>query len=384
MRALPTLEKQRAALEKCVFCPKLCRSACPVSNAEPRETITPWGKMSMAYFAAHGDVPADTSHAAPAWACTGCGACRQACDHKNDVATTLLDARAALLSAGVAPEAAARIAEGFERHREEARDAVRALAAAGVRAPGGARAPDGVRAATVRERPTGTALLVGCAYVRGAPEEARDAVFVAAALAGGEVSLVDECCGLPLLLAGAADAFARHAAGVARSLAGASSVLVADAGCAHALRVRYPAAGAPVAPRVQHIVERAAEKLGDLPAGAPGGGRLRWHDPCQLGRGLGVYDAPRAVLARTAGRAPDEFFGCRDYAACSGGGGLLPATMPETAAGIAGARIAEHEAAGGGRVVTGCASSLASLRRAAKGRYEVDDIVTHLARALAR
>ena len=52
LRRLPTLGARKDTLEKCVFCPKLCRSACPVSNAEPRETLTPWGKMSTAYFAA--------------------------------------------------------------------------------------------------------------------------------------------------------------------------------------------------------------------------------------------------------------------------------------------------------------------------------------------
>src|ERR1700734_2218010 len=113
MRKLPVLEAQRASLEKCVFCPKLCRSACPVSNAEPRETLTPWGKMSMAYFVARGDVAEARSFAAPAWACTGCGACRQECDHKNDVATTLLLARSGLLDLGIAPEAASRAVAQF-------------------------------------------------------------------------------------------------------------------------------------------------------------------------------------------------------------------------------------------------------------------------------
>src|SRR5438552_11655851 len=95
LRRLPTLEARKAILEKCVFCPKLCRSACPVSNAEPRETITPWGKMSSAWYVASEAVAAEPAHAAPAWACTGCFACRESCDHKNDVAGTLLDARAA-------------------------------------------------------------------------------------------------------------------------------------------------------------------------------------------------------------------------------------------------------------------------------------------------
>src|SRR5277367_1945916 len=103
LRRLPTLEAKKATLETCVFCPKLCRSACPVSNADTRETVTPWGKMSLSYFAAHGDVPLDASFAAPAWACTGCMACRESCDHRNDVASTLFDARAAMMDAGVAP-----------------------------------------------------------------------------------------------------------------------------------------------------------------------------------------------------------------------------------------------------------------------------------------
>src|ERR1700729_1576690 len=108
LHRLPTLAARKDTLEKCVFCPKLCRSACPVSNAEPRETLTPWGKMSAAWMSAHGDVPFDEPHAAPAWACTDCGACTSACDHRNPVADVLLDARDAFVRARLAPAGAAR------------------------------------------------------------------------------------------------------------------------------------------------------------------------------------------------------------------------------------------------------------------------------------
>src|SRR5215467_11998433 len=104
LRRLPTLQAKKATLERCVFCPKLCRSACPVSNAEPRETLTPWGKMSSTYYVANESVPAEVPHAAPAWACTGCFACRESCEHRNDVTGTLLDARAALASIRLLPE----------------------------------------------------------------------------------------------------------------------------------------------------------------------------------------------------------------------------------------------------------------------------------------
>src|SRR5688572_27451954 len=96
-RALPLLEARRKELETCVFCPKLCRASCPVSNAEPKETLIPWGKMSLAYFLANGSVPLATGVSEPSWACTGCLACQKtACEHHNPVAATLLDARSEL------------------------------------------------------------------------------------------------------------------------------------------------------------------------------------------------------------------------------------------------------------------------------------------------
>lgn len=367
MRALPLLEPRRAELEKCVFCPKLCRSACPVSNAEPRETITPWGKMSAAWMAAHGDTPTDDSHAAPAWACTGCFACREACDHRNPVTDVLLDARDALVRAGAAPGGATRALAGFTRHDAETRAAARDLAA---------RERCDARAAT--------ALLVGCGYLRRAPREARDAVEAATKISGGPVAVVEGCCGLPLRLAGDAPAFARHARQTATSLGRFARVIVVDAGCALALRQRFPEAGVDVPTRVELLVEVAARMLSELsPVARDTGEPVRWHDPCQLGRGLGIYEAPRAILARALGRAPDELDERREYGMCSGAGGLLPSTMPETARAIAHARLEAHEAAGGGRVVTACASSLIALRKRARpSNIPVDDLVTWIASSL--
>jgi Fe-S oxidoreductase len=374
MRALPVLEPRRDALEKCVFCPKLCRSACPVSNADPRETITPWGKMSAAWMAAHGDVPVSSSHAAPAWACTGCFACRESCDHRNVVADVLLDARDALAQTGVGPAGARRAVARFAHHDSRTRAAARLLA----------QHPR-VRADAA------DALLVGCGYVRAARREAKDAIDAATALSGRPVALVEACCGLPLLLAGDARGFAQHARDVARSLARHDRVWVVDAGCALALKRRYPDAGVELRPSVETLVEAAVRGLESL---APRGRRdaddereeddepVRWHDPCQLGRGLGVYDAPRLVLTRALGRAPDELDDRRERAVCSGAGGLLPSTMPAVARGIADSRLEAHHRAGGGRIVTACASSLLALRRRAIGSgVAVDYLVTWIARA---
>jgi Fe-S oxidoreductase len=389
MRALPLLEPRRASLEKCVFCPKLCRTACPVSNAEPRETLTPWGKMSHAWMAAHGDVPIDASHASPAWACSGCFGCRELCDHRNPVADVLLDARASFAARGVAPEGAGRVIARFTRHDAETRERVRELASQAPRA-----FALGDRAALSRGAAPAAraALLVGCGYLRSAPAEARDAVHAAAELAGEPVGLVEGCCGLPLRLAGDVDGFRARARAFARSLAAArvGRLMVVDAGCALALRRRYPEVrvdlGREVA--VEVLVEVAARWLVEGRRLGFGAGPLRtpvrWHDPCQLGRGLGVYEAPRTVLAHVLGRRPDEFPSSREHAACSGAGGLLPSTMRDVARSIAAARVdeaADADGARGGRIVTGCASSLVALRKAA-GHAAVDDVVSWIVRAI--
>jgi len=363
MRALPVLEHRRSELERCVYCPKLCRSACPVSNAEPKETLIPWGKMSMVSFVAHGDVPLDASHASPAWACTGCYACREACDHRNDVAGTLVEARAALTAAGAGHAAAASATARFDAHEERTRAAMQSHRA---------------RAGSAADPSADHALLVGCGYARHAGAEAVDAIAAGAALAGGRVAVADGCCGLPLHLAGDAPRFRAHAERFAASVDRAAALLVADAGCAMALRTHYPAAGVAIRPKVELLVERAARDLAALETVGAGEG-ARYHDPCQLGRGLGVYEAPRAVLTRALGRAPAEFDARREHAACSGAGGLVPVTMPGVARTIAGTRADEHRRAGGGKVITACASSLRAFRREG---LDADDIVSWIARAL--
>lgn len=349
MARLPALESRRTELERCVFCPKLCRSACPVSNAEPRETLIPWGKMSTAWFVANGDVPIESSTALPAWACTGCLHCREACDHQNDVAATLFDVRAALVAERAGPPAAHAVIDAFARRDGEARAAAKGL---------GGRGPE--------------VLVVGCAYFRKAPEEARDVVRAATRLLGHAPRVLEGCCGLPLLLAGDREGFARHAERVAREL-GDAKVVVHDAGCALALRTRYPEAGVQ-APHVELLVELAARELSRLRP-APRPEPVRWHDPCALGRGLGVYDAPRAVLARVLGAPPLEFDRARNDAVCSGAGGLLPVTMPDIARAIARTRTAETKEP----IVTACASSLVAFRRA--GAVAID-LATLIADAL--
>ncbi len=350
---LPLLGTRTRELETCGYCPKLCRAACPVSNAEPRDSLTPWGKMSVSWFSARGELPLDREHAAVAWACTGCYACRERCDHRNPVAETLGDARADAFAAGAAPPAAHGI---VERHDERLRQIGGVL--------------DELSSIVGVEPSAPSALLVGCAYLRHAPDVARDAVTAAVALAG-PVRLAAGCCGAPLLMAGDRDGFEAARSQLLDGIRGTDRLIIVDPGCAMTLR--------DVSPTL--LVDLAVERIPELTrvAGLGDDRPVRWHDPCQLGRGLGRYEEPRAVLARAIGRAPEEFPRRRDGAACSGAGGGLPAVMPDVSERIADDRLAEHRRAGGGLIVTACASSLRRLR----GRgAEVIDLATVIRQSL--
>jgi Fe-S oxidoreductase len=114
------------------------------------------------------------------------------------------------------------------------------------------------------------------------------------------------------------------------------------------------------------------------PPGEARFGEVRYHDACQLGRGLGEYDAPRALLERALGRPPREFRQNRGAARCSGGGGLLPTTRPETASQIAAERVREHERLGGGKIVTACARSLTQFRAAGADAVDLVTVIRSL------
>jgi len=341
---LPLLQSARKALETCGYCPKLCRSTCPVSNVEAREALIPWGKMSSAWLSARGDLPLDGDTASTGWGCTGCHRCTNFCEHKNPVADTLYAARAEYRAAGLAPSSV---------QASERRQGQRATEA-GVASSELAREP-GVRADAK------IALLVGCAYLRKARTEARAMVRSVVALLG-PVRLISGCCGVPLLHAGDRDGFDEARTRIDEQVRGARAFVVGDPGCALAL------GDAQALPFVRLAADHAdrLHKIAGFGDAAP----VRFHDPCALGRGLGEYDAPRLVLTRALGRKPDEFAEQRELAECSGGGALLPITMPETSAKIADLRLHAHERAGAGTLVTACASSLRRFR--AQGTPAVD------------
>jgi Fe-S oxidoreductase len=343
----------------CAFCPKMCRFACPVSEAEARETVTPWGKMSLVYLARSGEESLHNEAAAKVLeACTGCGACVEQCAHGNPVAESLFVAR------GLAKTERSRsfreaFVETGDVKRRDLKPALERL-----------------------QRDAGAAIAYwpGCTRLAGPPDAIDrdlDALEIALGARPATVDTSATCCGYPLYADGQLDVLGDHLASLMPQLARHDVVVTPDPGCAYTLSVvRQGVLGDDdKGPSVLPLVEVLAEHKERF-EGRAEGLRVRYHDPCYLGRRGRSFDAPRALVHSATGRPPEEFSMCRDQADCSGAGGLYPVSNPD---GARRAAVRRLTADGNAHVevdavVTACPSAARNLARGGARVLDVVDV----------
>jgi len=180
------------------------------------------------------------------------------------------------------------------------------------------------------------------------------------------------CCGAPLYFSGheeKAYKLAEHNVDAVKK-SGASTVVLSCPTCSMIFKRYYPRwLKKDLGFDVLHVSEFLEGLYGEgrlkfRPAGA--GKVAAYHDPCHLGRGQGIYDAPRRVLRaiegiefRDPGRTMENSF-------CCGGGGLLPTGSPEFSDQLARERAAEMKETGAEWLVSACPACKESLKIAAR------------------
>lgn len=371
----------QAATDLCTFCPRLCSHACPVSLHSGRETLTPQAKMAtlgrlrarLAQVAPTEGEPGPEASlpswqaASPLYGCTGCGACTNPCLHKVEPARELLRGRADAEHASLGHPALDDLAHRHERRALAAADALAQDPELGTRR---ARPGEGaiLPACLPRTHTTGTTgaheagealsgpVRDGRAILRLADRitEQREARLESSLEPLPPLGIADvthACAGYALYAAGLVEGFRLYAESFARQVEQYPLLVTSCSACTWLLRVGYPEHGVPLAPRVQHVTELLAPAAELLPIVQPLK-RVSYHDPCHLGRRLGVYDEPRRLLERATPEsdaspngggvtAITELAYHHDASRCCGAGGLLPFTEPEIARDMARARLAE-------------------------------------------
>jgi heterodisulfide reductase subunit D len=186
-------------------------------------------------------------------------------------------------------------------------------------------------------------------------------------LLGGE----EWCCGFPLYTAGMSDrvrALAAHNLEKVRAT-GAKTLVSTCASCYHTWKHIYPEmlADYPEDLEVLHATEYMARliKEGRLPLG-PVERVITYHDPCDLGRRSGVFDAPRYVLNSIPGIELREMANHHENSLCCGGGGNVETFSPDTVNEAARRRLLQAEATGAKYVVSACQQCMRTLFNGAR------------------
>jgi len=198
------------------------------------------------------------------------------------------------------------------------------------------------------------------------------------------------CCGYPLHIAGMHDRMAemaKHNVRKAREV-GAKKVVFTCPSCYYAWAHLYPDFADLSGIQLQHSTEFLAETMAESDlALAPMEEVVTYHDPCDLGRKSGVYDAPREVLARIPGLDFREMSACRENALCCGGGGDVEISDNTVTTGVAGNRLAQAQATGAKYVLSACQQCKRTLQEGArqnKIRVRAMDLVELVWRSISK
>ena len=191
------------------------------------------------------------------------------------------------------------------------------------------------------------------------------------------------CCGFPLLGAGQRDGvkdLIEHNIAAVRAK-GAKKVVFSCPSCYQMWHEYYPKEFEiyHVTQFLNKVMMSGQLELNKLPL------TITYHDPCDLGRGSGEYEAPRQLIRSIPGVKLVELAHARENCLCCGGGGNLEMIDPGLSGDIAGAKIDEVLQTGAQAVVTSCQQcvrTMTTYARRNKIPIQVMDIIQLIHKAL--
>jgi Fe-S oxidoreductase/FAD/FMN-containing dehydrogenase len=378
-----------AHIQSCIAC-GYCRNNCPVYNEVRWESSSSKGKMAYAKLLTQLKADIDPYIINRIYQCTLCGQCKEVCQGELPTCDIWTNLRSKLMNMGFEPnEAYPVMVASVSEHGNpfgEPKDKRTEIYPDDAK---GLLLPD-------MEGDADFLLWVGCVNsyndVNTLPNLM--SVFDAAGLKYRVLGEDEGCCGSIVHMSGlpgftdiAGDAVSRIQA------TGLDTLVTPCAGCANHFREIYPKHNIDVGVKVMHAVEIIDELIMDdkLKFYKPFKKKVAYHDPCELGRHLKIYEPPRGILKAIPGLEYIELPKNRGDAICCGGGGGLKAVDLDISQDIAYNRILAALDEGADILVSACPSCKANLRLAADrarkekvGKIRVMDINEILKKALGK
>ncbi|MBU1671968.1 MAG: hydrogenase iron-sulfur subunit [Actinobacteria bacterium] len=399
----------RTGADLCITCGK-CTASCPVSRREadfsPRRTLYETSVLGLDMIVGpQDDTAAGGSGRSPesirgdlvtgplVWECLTCRTCEERCPYNVRFSEFVRDSRMEAQGLGL---------DGKPTQSGQVYSWMRMMATNGL-VQNRTDWLDGLETKAEATTPGDVMFFVGCLphfevshrhVGSDSLSIARDSVALLNALGVTPVVLPDErCCGHDLLFAGDPARFemlARRNAGLIER-AGVKRIVISCPEGYQTLAQEYPRVLDGWDVEVQHISELLAERLedGTLRFERDLGLKVTYQDPCRLGRYMGVYDPPRAVLAAIPGVDLVEMEHSRADAVCCGVSSWV--SCGATSKSIQMERLAEARATGADMLVTACPKCRIHFRCALSGKVPgeradvdipVEDFTSLVARAM--
>ncbi|MCB2185668.1 MAG: FAD-binding oxidoreductase [Deltaproteobacteria bacterium] len=367
----------------CIQC-GFCTLGCPTFAQTGLESMNARGRVSLAFHMLTGYLQPGPEIAERLYQCMLCLNCKYTCPAQINVAAIVQAARRRLVDEGYLPES-------FKQLMSHMLDLGNPLLQ-----PKETRM-DSYPAGWEAKAAAKNLLHLGCV------SSYQDVKIIPAVMkildtAGFDYTTKGEdesCCGYLAYLVGDMATFDACADKCLANFAStnADTIITTCAGCHKTFHDLYPKYGHKGGQKSEHFIETLArlveeKKLSFDPDAKPA--KVAYHDPCDIGRHMGIYEPPRQVIKALPNVEFVEFPRNRNLAKCCGGGGGVKAFDNPLAGDIAFERIKEAISVGADTVVSACPSCKNSLNQAAArakkeklGKIKVLDITELVAQRLA-
>ena len=367
----------------CVYCPTLCLSRCPVAEVAANITYSPWGKQSSVWRLTNKILKPSQANALPAYMCLDCLACRENCNHDVNVPANLAGARV-LFAEDTSPlvsrpgGSAVRLdgsggLKGLFKKKPSPEPDPSPLPGTSAVLP--EYDPEAGWRLLSRVAPTWhkvdgcQALLIpGMELLQEDSVHLLEAIFRALDNVGDKVVGVTRDsaleCGHHLYAFGYHGAALAEARRARKRFGRYKRLVFGSPHCASFVALQWPEVDLERARQATTLLEFIGKRI-DFRGSGYFSRKVAYHDPCHLGRHLGLYQVPRDILKWACNRKPVELLYSRERSVCCGGGYPLVTVAPQVSAGIANLVINQFLEADAEVLVSSCGQCLRQFRAAA-------------------